>query len=67
MSDYAIVKSSSGVLESANKCEVLLKNTAALSSLPDELAPGSVAYIANLTEMYMKDLDGDWQKIGGDD
>lgn len=69
---YRIVKSSSGKPESNNKCEVLIKKSnssedlqASLASLPPELAPGSMAYTADLTSMFQKDLDGTWAKIGG--
>lgn len=38
-----------------------------LTTLPEGLPPGSVAYTADLTGMWQKGPDGNWHKIGGDD
>ena len=62
---YAIVRSSSGTEETANKCEALIESANDLTNLPEDLAPGSVAYKADMSLMYMKDLDGSWKQIGG--
>ena len=62
---YVIVKSAKGVQESANKCEVLIESASDLNNLPDDLSPGSVAYTASLSLMYMKAIDGTWTQIGG--
>ena len=62
---YQIIKSGGGVPESSEKCEVMIESAGDLSSLPKDLAPGSVAYTASLSLMYMKDLDGTWTQIGG--
>ena len=62
---YQIVKSSGGVPESAEKCEILIDSDSDLSDLPDKLSPGSVAYTASMSKMYMKSIDGTWTKIGG--
>ena len=61
---FEIVKSSSGVPETANRCEVLIDSAADLASLPDNLAAGSVAYTASMSAMYMKAIDGTWTQIG---
>jgi len=61
---FEIVKSSSGVPEAANRCEVLIDSASDLSSLPKELAAGSVAYTASMSAMYMKAIDGTWTQIG---
>ena len=62
---FAIVKSSSGTEETANKCEVLIESASDLTNLPEDLAPGSVAYTASMSAMYMKAIDGTWTQIGG--
>ena len=62
---YKIIKSAGGVPESAEKAEVMIESANDLDSLPEELAPGSVAYTASLSLMYMKGLDGTWSQIGG--
>ena len=62
---FEIVKSTSGVPESANKVEVLIESANDLNNLPDNLAAGSIAYTASLSLMYMKAIDGAWTKIGG--
>jgi len=62
---YKIVKSSSGTPESENKCEVLIESSSDLANLPADLAPGSMAYTASLSAMYMKAIDGTWTQIGG--
>lgn len=62
---YKIVKSAGGVPESAEKVEVLIESSSDLASLPDDIAPGSVAYTASMSAMYMKAIDGTWTQIGG--
>ena len=62
---YAIIKSNSGVEEAANKCDALIESASDLADLPGDLAPGSLAYTASMSAMYMKDLDGTWKQIGG--
>ena len=63
---YRIMKSGSGVQEDANKAEVLIEGADDLATLPDTLSPGSVAYKADMSLLYMKDLDGTWKQIGGE-
>ena len=62
---YQIVKSSSGTPESENKCEVLIESSSDLANLHADLAPGSIAYTASLSPMYMKAINGTWTQIGG--
>jgi len=62
---FKIVKNSTGVQESADKAEVLIESASDLADLPTHLAPGSVAYTASMSAMYMKAIDGTWTKIGG--
>ena len=62
---YKIMKSTSGVVDSAEKCEVMVESSSDLSSLPDNLAIGSTAYTADLTSIWIKALDGTWTKVGG--
>lgn len=61
---YKIVKSTSGVPESAEKVEVLIESSSDLANLPEGFAAGSVAYTASLSAMYMKAIDGTWTQIG---
>lgn len=62
---YQIIKSAGGVPESSEKCEVMIESSSDLANLPENLAPGSVAYTSSLSLMYMKGLDGIWTQIGG--
>ena len=62
---FKIIKSAGGVPESSEKCEVMIESSSDIDSLPEDLAPGSVAYTASLSLMYMKGLDGTWSQIGG--
>ncbi len=55
--------SSDGNLVGIPKAEYMIANEADLANIP-EVAPGSVAYTADLT--YMAMWDGtEWKKIGG--
>ena len=52
------------------KCRAsyLLGSSADINSPPEEnsqLAPGSVAYTADLTNMWQKNASGQWVKVGG--
>ena len=62
---YSIVYSSTGVKASDRRSEVLIESASDLADLPAHLAPGSVAYTASMSAMYMKAIDGTWTKIGG--
>lgn len=62
---FQIVKSNDGVTEAKGKCEILIESAADLEDLPDDIAPGSVAYTASMSPMYMKAIDGTWTQIGG--
>lgn len=46
--------------------EWLVQSASELSTLPDTVGPGSVAYTADLSFMGMMDEDGQWQEIGGE-
>lgn len=45
--------------------DVLLKNAAAISEVPEDLLPGSFAYTADFSYIAQKGLDGEWHEIGG--
>lgn len=49
-----------------NIAEALVDAESDLADLPEEYAPGSVAYTADLTSMWQKGPDGNWHKIGGE-
>lgn len=49
----------------ARKQEILVDGQSDLAGLPADAAPGSVAYTADMTGMWMKDNAGAWKKIGG--
>ena len=61
---YKIVKTAGGVQENADKAEVMIQSADDLEDLPEQLAPGSVAYKADMSLIYMKDVDGTWTQIG---
>lgn len=48
----------------ALKREVLVDSQADLASIPSDSAPGSIAYTADMKNMWMKDNDGSWKQIG---
>lgn len=62
---YTVQKSSTGREEPTGKMEFLIDSSADLADLPEDAAPGSVAYTANMGYMAMKDNSGQWQQIGG--
>lgn len=62
---FQIVKSNDGVTEAKGKCEVLIESASDLEDLPESIAPGSVAYTASMSPMYMKAINGTWTQIGG--
>lgn len=41
-------------------CNVLIDNINDLRDLPDDIAPGSMAYTANFSQIFCRDLYGDW-------
>lgn len=57
--DFRIVKRDPG-----NVLTVLIKNSGATASIPEEAAPGSTAYTADMSYIANKDLDGEWKQIG---
>ena len=64
---YSILTSTHGtsVQSSEGRREILVDSAADLTSLPDDTAPGSVAYTADFSGMWMKNNAGKWQEIGG--
>lgn len=62
---YKILKSTRGVPEDDNKCEILIESASDIANFPDDLSPGSVAYTADFSVMKMKDIDGSWVQMGG--
>ena len=61
---YKVLKSNNGRSEDANRAEVLIESSADLANLPENLAPGSVAYTADMSYIAMKAIDGAWKQIG---
>lgn len=55
------------VSTTANKMEVLVDSGADLKSIPDDAAPGSIAYTADFSGMWQKANNGVWVEIGGGD
>lgn len=55
-----------GQANSANLNEYLIDNASDIANLPSIAAPGSTAYTADLTIIYMMDNHGVWKKVGGD-
>ena len=60
MDDYRIVERKTG-----NVLSIVIKDSNVTGSLPEDAAPGSVCYTADLSYMAMKDIDGTWVQIGG--
>lgn len=52
-------------MTTVKKREILIDGAADLVDIPADTVPGSVPYTADLTEMYMKKIDGTWTRIGG--
>ena len=61
---YKVLKSNNGRSEDANRAEVLIESSSDLANLPENLAPGSVAYTASMSYIAMKAIDGTWKQIG---
>ena len=57
--DFRIVKRDPG-----NVLTVLIKNSGATASIPEEAAPRSTADTADMSYIANKDLDGEWKQIG---
>lgn len=62
---YKIVKSAGVAPEDIAKREILIDSEGDLANIPEDTAPGSVAYTASMDSMYMKSIGGTWTKIGG--
>ncbi len=62
---YKIIKSNDGVEEDREKCEILIESQSDLANVPETAAPGSVAYTADMSAIYMKAINGNWTQIGG--
>lgn len=45
--------------------DIMLKNAAAISEVPEDCVPGSFAATADYSYMARKGLDGEWHQIGG--
>lgn len=62
---YKIVVSQFGnaVATDAMKCEVLVESESDLAALPENLATGSMAYTADFSGLWMKNIDGTWKTI----
>lgn len=60
--DTAVTRSGGGTTIKL-KTEWLIGSSSDLTSIPD-VAPGSVAYTADLTEMYLWD-GTEWKAVGG--
>ena len=64
---YNILTNSAGTETQTDigKREILIDAAGDLANIPADTAPGSVAYTADMTLMYMKANDGTWKRIGG--
>ena len=60
MDDYRIVEVKPG-----NVLSVLVSGSDKVSKIPENAAPGSTCFTADLSYMAMKDIDGAWKQIGG--
>ena len=51
-----------------HRAEYMIGTSADINSPPEEnnkLLPGSIAYTADLTNMWQKNASGQWVKVGG--
>lgn len=45
------------------KCSILIEAPSDLDSLPPDVNPGSIAYTANFSCIYCKDVNGEWMEV----
>ena len=57
MSIYKVKNRGESVTETD---EFLISGESDVANLPDSATPGSIAYTANLSSVYIKDIDGTW-------
>lgn len=55
-----------GKANSANLNEYIIDSVADVANLPVNIAPGSTAYTADLSLIYIMDNHGVWTKVGGE-
>ena len=59
---YTIVKRGEGY-ESSMNVSIIMESSSDVASLPTDVAPGSIAYTADLGTMAIFGLDGSWHTI----
>lgn len=59
---YEILKKGDGY-QVSNMCTIMIEGSSDVANLPDNVAPGSIAYTADMSLMYMFGLDGTWHEI----
>ena len=59
---YAVIKKGDGY-ERSGVCTIMIESASDIQNLPGDIAPGSVAYTADMSLMYMFGLDGQWHEI----
>lgn len=64
---YTIVETSNGrdTYPAPKTRSILVDSESDLASIPEDTAPGSTAYTADMTQMWMLDNSGVWKRIGG--
>lgn len=65
---WAKIESEGTWVGEKHRATFLIDTAGDISDPPDEnsqLAPGSIAYTADLKSIYQKDRSGNWQQIGG--
>ena len=64
---FNIIKNSLGTAVQADRDlrEILIDSAADLGDIPEDTAPGSVAYTPDMTLMFTKGNNGAWSRIGG--
>ena len=59
---FEILKKGDGYQRS-NVCTIMIESENDIDNLPGDVAPGSIAYTADMSLMAMFGLDGEWHEI----
>jgi len=65
---WKLIETEGDWTDRAHRATYMVDSAADIPSPPDEnslLSAGSVAYTADLTQMWQKDGNGQWVKVGG--
>ena len=63
---YVIVRQDHSMGGQNRRCVVQLRSASEVSIIPNYTAPGSVAYLPDMTKVWVKDNDGSWTQSTSD-